>query len=162
RLQRDASGPCPLYFVGAVPPGARNLQPELALAATALDWPGGHFLLLPTGREAAAETLAGCLDRLRWLFAGCLDLHVLNREPEAGALLGAAAGRRPDRAAVSGFVGADGDPHELLSPQGGVPARAQRGPRPTRATCVPRHPLVFCHGMLAMSMLRMQIPEDCN
>src|SRR5262249_28090944 len=24
------------------------------------------------------------------------------------------------------------------------------------------HPLVFCHGMLAMSMLRMQIPKDTN
>jgi triacylglycerol lipase len=162
RLQRDSSGPCPLYFVGAGPPGARSLQPELALAATALDWPGGHFLLLPTGREAAAETLAGALDRLRWLFAGCLELLVLNREPEAEVLLRAAVGPRPDRAAVSRFAGADGDPRELLSPQGAAPARAPRGPRPTRATCVPRHPLVFCHGMLAMSMLRMQVPEDCN
>jgi triacylglycerol lipase len=31
-----------------------------------------------------------------------------------------------------------------------------------RLRCVPRHPVVFCHGMLAMTMLRMQIPEDCN
>jgi triacylglycerol lipase len=154
RLQRESSGPCPLYFLGAVHPGARNLQPGLALAATSLGWPGGHFLLLPTSREAAAETLAAGLDRLRWLFAGCLDLRVLNREPEAEAFLRGAA--------VSRFVGADGDPHELLTPKGGAPVRAQRVPRPTRASCVPRHPLVFCHGMLAMTMLRMQIPEDCN
>jgi triacylglycerol lipase len=27
---------------------------------------------------------------------------------------------------------------------------------------MPRHPMMFCHGMLAMTMLRMQIPEDTN
>ncbi|MBV9123384.1 MAG: hypothetical protein JO112_08510 [Planctomycetes bacterium] len=36
------------------------------------------------------------------------------------------------------------------------------GPRPTRAGLVPRYPLVFCHGMLAFTMLYMQLPEDLN
>jgi triacylglycerol lipase len=83
-------------------------------------------------------------------------LTVLNREPAAEAALTAAACPAPDRAPVARFLGAT---------EGAAPAAAPAAPwvlRPTRALCVPRHPLVFCHGMLAMSMLRMQVPEDTN
>src|SRR5207302_1326514 len=41
-------------------------------------------------------------------------------------------------------------------------ATPPRGLRPTRARLVPRHPVVFCHGMLAMSTLRMRLPNDLN
>jgi triacylglycerol lipase len=144
----------PVCYLAAVPPGAGNFQPELALAATALGWPSGPVVLLPAGREAAPAALAEGLDRLRWLFAGAHQLTVLNREPAAEAALSAAAREAPDRAPVVRFVGAAEGP-----------AGAAAAPwvlRPTRALCVPRHPLVFCHGMLAMSMLRMQVPEDTN
>ena len=34
--------------------------------------------------------------------------------------------------------------------------------RPARSSLVPRYPVVFCHGMLAMTTIRMQLPEDLN
>jgi triacylglycerol lipase len=141
-------------YLGAVPPGVGNLQPELALAATSLGWPSGPLVLLPAERNAAPAALAAGLDRLRWLFAGAHELTVLNREPAAEATLAAVSGPAPDRAPVARFLGT-----------AEAPASAPAAPwalRPTRALCVPRHPLVFCHGMLAMTMLRMQVPEDTN
>jgi triacylglycerol lipase len=143
----------PVCYLAAVPPGAGNLQPELALAATALGWPSGPLVLLPAERGAAPAALAEGLDRLRWLFAGPHELTVLNREPAAEAALNAAARPAPDRAPVAQSLGAAEAP---------APAAAPWVLRPTRALCVPRHPLVFCHGMLAMTMLRMQVPEDTN
>jgi triacylglycerol lipase len=144
----------PVYYLGAVPPGAGNLQPELALAATALGWPSGPLVLLPAERAAAPTALAEGLGRLRWLFAGAHELTVLNREPAAEAALAAASAPAPDRAPVAQILG-----------MAAAPARAPAAPwalRPTRALSVPRYPVVFCHGMLAMTMLRMRVPEDTN
>lgn len=63
----------------------------------------------------------------------------------------------------------DGEPFHSLSPtaapQGSstssiLPARSNH--RPLRSGLVPRHPVVFCHGLLAFSMLKIQMPEDRN
>lgn len=161
RLRRQAPADGPVYYLCAVPPGAEAVQGELALAATALGWPQGHFALMAAPRSAAAEALAHGLDRLRWLFAGGPPLLVLNREPSADALLREATMPRSDRASVDRFIGTTEGAASILAAE--VPAvfiapSAQRA----RSACVPRFPVVFCHGMLAMSMLRMQIPEDSN
>jgi triacylglycerol lipase len=156
QLQAQLPG-ATFYYLGADGDGADHLA-EVALAATSLGWPNGHVVLLPAapGKEAAA--LAAGLDRLRWLFAGELELLVLNLEPSADAALVTAAA--PDRAGVRCFVGAAGDPAALL---GGAPVTAfVAPPRAVRAGGVPRYPVVFCHGMLAMTMLRRCIPEDPN
>ncbi len=145
----------PVCYLAAVPPAAGNLQPELALAATGLGWPSGPLVPLPAERDVAPAALAEGLDRLRWLFAGTHELTVLNCEPAAEAALTAAARPGQDRAPVGRFVGASEGP----APSPSAPPSVLR---PTRALAVPRHPLVFCHGMLAMSMLRMQVPEDTN
>jgi triacylglycerol lipase len=153
--------PCPVYYLSAVPPEAPNRQAELALAATALGWPTGHFVLLPAARDGAGPALAEGLDRLRWLFSGGPDLVVLNREPSAEAALAGAVRPALDRAAVSRFTGQAGE--DVVVPA--VPLGPWEGlllPRPTRLRRVPRYPLVFCHGMLAMTMLRMQLSEDTN
>ncbi|HXW16428.1 MAG TPA: hypothetical protein VEN79_18105, partial [Terriglobia bacterium] len=34
--------------------------------------------------------------------------------------------------------------------------------RPARSSLLPRHPVVFCHGMLALTTMKMQLPEDLN
>jgi triacylglycerol lipase len=153
----------PIYYLGCVPPSSPNLQPELALAATSLGWPSGHFVLMPADRAGAAAALAKGLDRLRWLFADRLGFVVINREPAAESVLTAAVQEQSDRAAVSHYAGSVEDLRTLrINGEKRAPAAARWVPRPTRARSVPRHPVVFCHGMLAMTMLRMQIPEDTN
>jgi triacylglycerol lipase len=153
----------PIYYLGCVPPHGPNLQPELALAATALGWPSGPFVLMHATRSGADAALAHGLDRLRWLFAGQLDFVVLNREPSAESALSPAAREQEDRARVSRFAGAAENLTTLrINGERRTPLPARWAGRPTRARRVPRHPVVFCHGMLATTMLRMQIPEDTN
>jgi triacylglycerol lipase len=171
RRQHCQTTPCPVYYLAAVPerlkPDAQargsSLQPELALAITAMGWPSGPFLLAPTPRAEAPEALADLLDRLRWLLAGRLDLLVINQEPRAESVVQGVVRPKPDRAAVDRFVRFDED-LSRISTLSAVPA-ARLLParqRPAHDRCVPRHPLVFCHGMLAMTMLRMQMPADTN
>lgn len=105
--------------------------------------------------------LAHGLDRLRWLFAGTLDLVVLNLEGGAAAALAAVTEAKEDRAAVRRMVKPEEDPWAGLGEP--PPARPRMGTlRPVRSGLVPRHPVVFCHGMLAFSRLRMQLPEEWN
>jgi triacylglycerol lipase len=145
-----------LYYLGCEPPGAGpEHQVELALAATTRGWPHGTFLLLPATGPDATAVLASGLDRLRWLFAGCLELCVLNLEPTAAAAV-AALEAAEDRAAVRLLDGLAPGPYHSA----GEPVR--RGLRPVRARSVTRHPVVFCHGMLALSTLRMQLPKERN
>jgi triacylglycerol lipase len=163
RRQHCQTAPCPVYYLAAVPLSGRSLQPELALAITSMGWPSGPFILAPASRSNAPEALAGILDRLRWLLAGRLDLLVINEEPRAQAAVLAAVRPKADRAAVDRFVRFDED-LTRISTLAAVPAARllPTKPRPAHYRCVPRHPLVFCHGMLAMTMLRMQMPADTN
>jgi triacylglycerol lipase len=154
------AAPRTVYYLAAVPASGRDPHPELALAVTSLGWPNGPFVLVPTDAERAGESLAKALDRLRWLLAGRGDLLVVNTEPQVEAALLGAARPVSDRAAVSRFVRAAEDVRDAAA--AGTTRRLAHPSRPTRAARVPRHPLVFCHGMLAMSLLRMQIPKETN
>jgi triacylglycerol lipase len=118
-------------------------------------------VLLPSTREGATAVLASGFDRLRWLFAGSLDLELFNLEPEVARLLAAHVQPAADRARV------------LLHPANESWGKRDRpslhhngaGPelmRPLRARRVTRYPLVFCHGMLAFSTIRMQLPANLN
>jgi triacylglycerol lipase len=160
--QKSNLGHCPVYYLACVPPGDSSRQAEMALAAASLGWPSGHFLLLPSVPEDAAKVFAHAVDRLRWLLAGRLELTVFNQEPGAEFALKAAVTPGEDRAAVRRLVAVeqDLDGQESLSRM--RPSGLLLRGRPTRLRSLPRHPLVFCHGMLAMTMLRMQVPEDCN
>jgi triacylglycerol lipase len=163
RALHDEHGDQPIYYLGCVPAEASNLQPELALAATSLGWPSGPFVLLPALRDQAAEALSAGIDRLRWLFAKQLDFVVINQEAAAESRLREAVKEQADRASVSHYAGATADLRTLrINGERRAPLPPLWVARPTRLRCVPRHPVVFCHGMLAMTMLRMQIPEDTN
>ncbi len=151
----------PVYYLAAVPADGTNLHPELALVAASLGWPTGSFVLVPATVAGAADALAGALDLRRWRLAGRLSLLVLNAERSAEPALLAAVGTLPDRAAVSGFMRA-GDLDDAPGPRAPGRRTLRFRPRPIRSRRVPRHPLVFCHGMLAMTMLRMRLPKDCN
>ena len=162
KLHHSPRGRQPIYYVACVPPGSHGQQAELALAVTSLNWPPGCVLLLHTEANASDGALALALDRLRWLFAGSLELLVVNLDPEAKPLL-TALGTAADRAPIS-TLALPGHPDlahvDRLRP--GVPLHCGTGPRPARSRLVTQHPIVFCHGMLACSMLRMQIPRDYN
>jgi triacylglycerol lipase len=163
RLQQQAHGRAAFYYLAGVTGKEEGREAELALAATALGWPGGPFLLVPVPNGGAGADLALTIDRLRWLLAGSLDLRVLNLEPAAARLLGDQSGPAQDRAAVRALVNPEDDPWAVLGDQAsGAPWAGSPPPRPTRASRVTRYPIVFCHGMLALSTLRMQLPEHLN
>jgi triacylglycerol lipase len=162
-LQKAPGGDTrPLYYLAC---GAgEHRQAELALAATTQGWPAGHFVLLPPASSGITEPLLHALDRLRWLFAGTLELQVLNLEPSLAAALPAAVAAAPDRAAVVRAVNVNQDPAELLDgPRPGPVVPRLPALRPTHAARVPRYPVVFCHGILAVSIVRrLQLPEEIN
>lgn len=159
-LHRAGRGYHPIYYLGCVPLEGETHQAELALAVTSLGWPAGNFVLLPAVAEAIVATLAVGLDRLRWLFAGDLDQVVLNLEPQVAASLAAQLTPVPDRAVVRRLVNPEDDPRHLFD--AAAPQIHLSISRPTRSGLVPRYPVVFCHGMLATSMLRMSLPENAN
>src|SRR5207245_9595453 len=105
--------------------------------------------------------LAEGLDRLRWLFADSLELELVNLEPTVTPGLFSLAAARTDRAPVRLLANPEG-----VNCRGGYRPRLSYNRiislRPSRAGLVPRHPVVFCHGMLAFSMLKMQIPDNLN
>lgn len=156
---RRAHGP--VFYLAAVPPSGGCSSTELALAATALGWPGGDFVLLAAESGRQVNFLVEGLERLRWLFAGSSELQLLNLEPSVTSGLFSLAVDRSDRAPI----------HFLVKPEE-VNGHGVHRPRlsynrivslrPSRAGLVPRHPVVFCHGMLAFSMLKMQIPDNLN
>ncbi len=153
----------PIYYLGCVPVEDRHRQPELALAATSLGWPSGPIVLMPAPWSDAGIAVAAGLDRLRWLFANQLDFVVINQEPAAESQLREAVKEQADRATIGHYAGTDEDLGALrINGERRTPLPVRWMGRPTRHRCVPRHPVVFCHGMLAMTMLRMQVPEDSN
>lgn len=157
------------FYLAVVPDDEQNHQGELALALTALGWPAGSVVVLRAGnREQTATVVEQGLDRLRWLFAGSLDVHVLNLEPSLTRVLESQVKPGSDRADVRRLLQAAAEQEALekrLCGRAGsrIDERLRRGhARPTRGGLVPRHPVVFCHGMLAMSLLKMQLPDDRN
>jgi triacylglycerol lipase len=153
----------PIYYLAGVPVADRHRQAELALATTALGWPSGPIVPIPALPAEAAAALSAGIDRLRWLFAKQLQFVVINQEASVEARLREEVKGQVDRAAVSHYAGTSEDLRTLrINGEQRKPLAARWIARPTRQRCVPRHPVVFCHGMLAMTMLRMQVPEEAN
>jgi triacylglycerol lipase len=143
-----------IYYLACVPADGADRQAELALNVTALGWPNGHVIVVPVEDGQSDAALDHVLDRLRWLFAGSLDLVLVNLDPAARSLL-ARLEDGADRAKVRVLVLPGGETADPLRPQ-------HLSFQPVRARHLLRYPLVFCHGMLACSMLRMQLAKDFN
>lgn len=125
RLVQGAN-PCQaIYYLASMQALGESTQAELALAATAMGWPRGQFVLLPGRPDEAVQ--AG-VDRFRWLFTEAQELVV----------------------------------HELDGREMPASPSSCARLRQARSGLVTRYPLVFCHGMLACSMLRMQMPRERN
>jgi triacylglycerol lipase len=139
--EQTAKRPPHVYYLACVPTESDGRAAEMALAATALGWPAGTFVLLPVDGLGPAAALERGLERLRWLYEGSGELQAMRAEAEPAG---------PAAALKSAFRSA------------GAAMRSRALGRPTRARLMVRHPVVFCHGMLAFSMLKMSIPEDCN
>jgi triacylglycerol lipase len=162
QLTSGAGGPRPLYYLAGVPEDAAGRQRELALAIASLGWPSGQLVTLPAP-FGGVSALATGLDRLRWLFAGALDLLVVNREPAAAELLSEQRNPVEDRANITALANPQENAWEvLLGPSARPAVLPVPALRPSRAGRVTRFPIVFCHGMLAFSTLRLQLPEDLN
>lgn len=144
-------GQPPVYYSLPLEAGGDEV-PVFALAATTVGWPAGHFIA-----AGAVPDHARVIERLRWLFAGTLDLAIFNADPALSEL--PVELREPPResAVVRRLLRVD---HEVNSAY--PPRMAATVSRPLRARLVPRHPVVFCHGMLAYSLLRMRLPGELN
>jgi triacylglycerol lipase len=164
QLTAHRNGPCPVYYLGCAPLEADSRQQEIALAVAALGWPGGTVILMPA--NAGLEPLAHGLDRLRWLFAGTLSLAVVNLEPELTRSLAVRLAPQEDRSEVKLLLNPGDDATTAqtweVSENFRSPGDAGETIRPAFAHRLTRHPLVFCHGMLGLSALRMQLPERLN
>jgi triacylglycerol lipase len=160
-LRQDTAATQPVYYLAGVPAEGTDRQSALALATTALGWPAGHFVLLPAPRGAAGDALSHGVDRLRWLFAESLTLEVFNLEPEVAVSLKAHLQPAPDRAKIVQLVNPEEDTWPA-TPGRNLARPTVEGPRPLRARRVTRYPLVFCHGMLAFSAIKMRMPENLN
>lgn len=149
------------YYLGRVPRDGGASPNEVALATTTVGWPQGPIVLLPEVDALRAFTEG--IDRLRWLLAEHLEVVILNREPGLTGKLPTVLASREDRAPVTRFMDANEEPCGVLAAETVLrPAVTSRVHRPTRAGLVPRHPIVFCHGLLAFSTIHMQVPEDLN
>jgi triacylglycerol lipase len=168
-----AAADLPIYYLACTDLARTVSQAELALAGNALGWPAGHFILLQTDPKEARTTFLQGIDRLRRLYCGTFDLVVLNLEPRMTPALGGLLESAPDLALVRRLIDAAGGGEwatESEAKPGAaagsgyypVPTGRSFGARPTRAALVPRYPVVFCHGMLAFSMLKMHMPEHLN
>jgi triacylglycerol lipase len=172
QLSESRDGPHAFYYLARTPadPRAADLTPlagqsehaELGLAATTLGWPSGNFVLLGHSGSDVQNSLHA-LDRLRWLFAKSLELVVVNLESALAEVLPPEVVPKEDRAAVRQLINSG---EESTSAFNGsrqtAPSRAVSTLRPTRSGLVPRHPVVFCHGMLAFTTLHMELREDLN
>jgi triacylglycerol lipase len=163
RLHQAGNGLHALYYMATIPDSTPTSQAEVALATTALGWPNGLFVRLRSHNGDAASVLAAGLDRLRWLLSGALSVRILNLETGYSSLLPEWSRPAEDRASVVTLIQPGDDPWKLC--EEAVPERPSGlilKVRPTRAGRVPCYPVVFFHGMLAFSTLRMHLPEDLN
>lgn len=155
RLRQGPHGGHAFYYLARHATAQEFPAAELALALTAAGWPVGPILRYRDGE------LPTMLDRLRWLFAGEFDLQLYDLDPAAEPL-DAYLADAPERAAVriasNPFKPAAADP----TTEPGQAARHLPGPLGSRSALLTRYPLVFCHGMLACSMLRMQLAKNSN
>jgi triacylglycerol lipase len=151
-----------LYYLACVPVGCKVGQSELALAATTLGWPSGNFVLLQTESGQVEQALTQGLERLRWLLHGNLKLNLLNMEPAFANRIGNMHDANGDGATPERIVNYGQDARTLLSAEAVGGTALPMPVRLMRAGLVPRLPVVFCHGMLAFSTLKMELPENSN
>ena len=163
RLRRQVGTPRTFYYLAAAPRLAENRQEELALAITALDWPGGTTVVLPMVGMNGVEPLSLGIDRLRWLFADILDVSIINLESDFVGLLQDLPREEEDRSRIHRVIHYP-DEYVDLCDELGSKTTATIPPqlRPSRSHRVTRYPIVFCHGMLVISALRMSLPENLN
>jgi triacylglycerol lipase len=162
-FHQATGGRCPIYYLASVPAVDGIPEAELALALTSLGWPPGIRVLMPTNPGETNTTLAAGIDRLRWLFAGALEMSILNLEAGAAQAVTGNPQGDAERALVRRLVEAENDLKLLLEDSQRAPFGGSAGlPRSARAGLVPRFPVIFCHGMLAYSTIRMRLPEVLN
>jgi len=149
-----------VFYLGCVSPVGGSSAAELALAATDLNWPSGDFVLLPTEKGGEHTAFAQAVDRLRWLFADGLELELLTLEPAETHALPSLIAPKADRAVVQVLKNLEDGRNGTHQPRPSY--NRIISVQPSRAGLIPRHPIVFCHGMLAFSMLKMQIPDNMN
>lgn len=153
RLRRILAeeGRPPVYYALPLALAAQAL-PVFALAAVTVGWPAGHYVA-----AGAVPDHAHVIERLRWLFARTLDLVIVNADPAAAQLPVELREPPQEWAVVRRLVhSADGAAEHLRAGAASEPTR------PLRARHLPRYPLVFCHGMLAYSLLRLRLPGNLN
>jgi triacylglycerol lipase len=153
RWQHRPEGPRAFFYLACVPPGEPGRQAELALSATTLGWPAGSLILLPGSPTSVLDCFAAGIDRLRWLLADRFKLTVVNLEPALALTLASRLAPAEDRADVQLMQQPDA---ALVAPT------VLPGMRPTRSGMVPRHKIVFCHGLLAFSTFHLQVPDNRN
>jgi triacylglycerol lipase len=162
-LYNDPKKPSVIYYLASSRIGHCVKQAELALAAAALGWPGAAFVIMESESGRLQEGLAKGLDRLRWLAAGTLDTQILNLDTSLESSVASWSAPAQDRANVLSTAHAGRNPWSLLQGPNRAPVhRSLVVPRATRSYLVPKHPVVFCHGMLAFSTLNLQRPIDTN
>jgi triacylglycerol lipase len=154
--------PTPIYYLACVSPDDTQSQAEFALAVTALGWPSGFFVSLPVSKEGPRATLEEGLGRLRWLFGGTLEVFVVNLDSGCLPMAFAAGELAPEWAPVRQVISMDGESENEKVTGRGNYRHGHIAPRRSRAALLPRYPIVFCHGMLAFSMLKMRLPDDLN
>jgi triacylglycerol lipase len=112
-------------------------EANLRLVAEMAGWPKGLFIICPTkSPEQSLDQIDIAVRSLEWLFADHKPVQILNLEPHWRAA-------RP------------------------LPARSLHTPLTSEwarngGMLTPRYPVVFCHGMLAFSFLRFQVPVEPN
>lgn len=162
QLQRQADGPLPVYYLGVAPTAADAGPQHIALALTSLGWPTGSVILLPASVNTPQEALTRGLDRLRWLLANTLTLTVINMEASLASTVATEVMPREDRARVEHLIHPGSDPEMAAATGQEIVCTNTLTLRPTRSARLTRYPVVFCHGMLALSTLRMSLPNNLN
>jgi triacylglycerol lipase len=163
KLKKPGSNDYVFYYLASTPGGTPR-RADLALAMVTWGWPAGALVLVSPGvGQSARDLLLEGIDRLRWLFAGSLDVWIASKDEGSAEQLKNCLESKGDRASVTEYLNVDREP--MVVARIGAPILQPPAPivlRPTRAAHIPRHPVVFCHGMLAFTTLRMQLPEDLN
>src|SRR5207244_3121966 len=94
---------------------------------------------------------------------GTLDIVLLNMEPSLTRELPIQIEPREERAPILRIVQPEDDPWRALDKPLSHRSRMDGlGLRRLRNALVPRHPVVFCHGLLAFTTFSMALPEEFN
>src|SRR5262249_6958754 len=136
-LERRAPGGQAYHYLATSDADEPISRAELGLIVSGLGWPAGNAVVLAKAKDCTTEdTLLEAIDRLRWVFAGALDVIVVSGERSFAERLRAKLQPEDDRARISEILPGT---HERLgildrSPQLVVPVPLSRNYRPTRGS----------------------------